>query len=125
MVPSFFTKQQAHQIATTGKSICFLREICLDKSPIPGLSHIRRTTEERTGIRIASRIASFHNVDFVLESLLSLDWESIEEAYTTASQYLLQVLLDRYHVKMHLCALRQYLLLGQGDFVNHLMKLVE
>ena len=31
----------------------------------------------------------------------------------------------RYHVKVHLCALRQYLLLGQGDFVNYLMKLVE
>ena len=75
--------------------------------------------------RFLSPIASFPNYDFGLESLLSLDWESIEEAYTTASQYLLQVLLDRYHVKMHLCALRQYLLLGQGDFVNHLMKLVE
>ena len=49
MCPTFFTKQQAHQIATTGKSICFLREICLDKSPIPGLNHIRHTTEERTG----------------------------------------------------------------------------
>ncbi|KAK4022422.1 hypothetical protein OUZ56_007889 [Daphnia magna] len=107
MVPNFFTQEQGHQVATTGKSICFLREICLDKSPIPGMNQIRRTAEERS------------------ESLLSLDWESIEEAYSTASQYLLQVLLDRYHIKLHLCALRQYLLLGQGDFVNHLMKLVE
>jgi len=49
MVPNFFSQEQAHQVATTGKSICFLREICLDKSPIPGLNQIRRTAEERSG----------------------------------------------------------------------------
>ena len=49
MVPNFFTQEQGHQVATTGKSICFLREICLDKSPIPGLNQIRRTAEERSG----------------------------------------------------------------------------
>ncbi len=107
MVPSFLTKEQGHQIATTGKSICFLREICLDKSAIPGLDHIRRCTEERS------------------ESLLHLHWPSVEEAYATASRHLLHVLLDGYHVRVHLQALRHYLLLGQGDFVNHLMKLVE
>jgi gamma-tubulin complex component 3 len=127
MVPNFFTQEQGHQVATTGKSICFLREICLDKSPIPGLNQIRRTAEERSGIlKMIQQVILPHylNVMFHLESLLSLDWESIEEAYSTASQYLLQVLLDRYHIKLHLCALRQYLLLGQGDFINHLMKLV-
>jgi gamma-tubulin complex component 3 len=51
MVPNFFTQEQGHQVATTGKSICFLREICLDKSPIPGLNQIRRTAEERSGMK--------------------------------------------------------------------------
>lgn len=50
MVPNFFNKDQAHQVATTGKSICFLREICQDKSSVPGLNAIRRTAEERSGM---------------------------------------------------------------------------
>lgn len=50
MVPNFFTKEQGHQVVTTGRSICFLREVCLDKSPIPGLNQIRRTAEERSGM---------------------------------------------------------------------------
>ena len=52
MVPNFFSQEQGHQVATTGKSICFLREICQDKSPIPGLNQIRRTAEERSGIAL-------------------------------------------------------------------------
>ena len=50
MVPKFFTQELGHQVATTGKSICFLREICLDKSPIPGLNQIRRSADERSGM---------------------------------------------------------------------------
>lgn len=125
MVPVFFSEEQAHQVATTGKSICFLREICLDKSRIPGLTQIREQAEDRSGNILEDFDFNKLAQRFVVDSLLSLDWESIEQAYATASEYLLQVLLERYQVKTHLCALRQYLLLGQGDFVNYLMKLVE
>lgn len=46
---------------------------------------------------------------------------SIESAHRTSSQYLLKVLYERYGLYDHLSALKQYLLLGQGDFVQYLM----
>ena len=47
--------------------------------------------------------------------------ESVERVYKECSQHLLSVLIEKYHLMDHLQALKRYLLLGQGDFVQCLM----
>lgn len=46
---------------------------------------------------------------------------SIDSVYTVVSQRLLHILFKKYKLMDHLTAVRRYLLLGQGDFVRHLM----
>ncbi len=41
------------------------------------------------------------------------------------SLHLLDVLNNKYKFMEHLKAMRRYLLLGQGDFIRHLMDLLE
>lgn len=46
---------------------------------------------------------------------------SIDTAYEIASERLLEVFFDKFMLMDHLRALKQYLLLGHGDFVDALM----
>ena len=46
---------------------------------------------------------------------------SIDATYTATSQRLLNILFTKFKLKEHLTALKRYLLLGQGDFIQHLM----
>lgn len=49
----------------------------------------------------------------------------IDAAYFDTSKYLLDVLNRDYLLLEHLQAMRRYLLLGQGDFIRHLMDLLK
>ena len=49
----------------------------------------------------------------------------IDAAYFDTSKYLLNVLNQSYLLLEHLQAMRRYLLLGQGDFIRHLMDLLK
>lgn len=49
----------------------------------------------------------------------------IDAAYFETSKYLLDVLNKNYQLLEHLQAMRRYLLLGQGDFIRHLMDLLK
>ncbi|VDD82696.1 unnamed protein product [Mesocestoides corti] len=49
----------------------------------------------------------------------------ISTAYQHISKRLLETLLNRYHFMDHLRATRKFLLLGQGDFIQRLMDLLE
>lgn len=51
--------------------------------------------------------------------------EKIDVAYFDTSKYLLDVLNRNYLLLEHLQAMRRYLLLGQGDFIRHLMDLLK
>ena len=51
--------------------------------------------------------------------------EKIDAAYFETSKYLLDVLNKNYLLLEHLQAMRRYLLLGQGDFIRHLMDLLK
>lgn len=50
---------------------------------------------------------------------------TITAAYRHTSRRLLDVLTVRYGFTGHLKAMRRYLLLGQGDFIQHLIDLLE
>jgi len=49
----------------------------------------------------------------------------VDRAYEATSSHLLTVLNDRYKMLTHLHALRKFLLLGQGDFIRHLLDLLQ
>ena len=49
----------------------------------------------------------------------------IDQAYIDTSSYLIEILLKKYKLLDHFNSLRRYLLLGQGDFIRHLMDLME
>ncbi|XP_028043118.1 gamma-tubulin complex component 3 homolog [Bombyx mandarina] len=113
MVPSFMCREQAAQILATGKSVVFMREACADEPDHAPHAH--------------------H-----LHSLLKPDtegagawWEAaglggaVRGAHDAAARRLVAALCSRHHLLDHLAAHRRYLLLAQGDFVHHLMTLLQ
>ncbi|CAG0906577.1 unnamed protein product, partial [Darwinula stevensoni] len=66
----------------------------------------------------------------VKELFLDTDGESslrtlVSMTCKETSSRVLHVLMEKYKLLEHLTALRRYLLLGQGDFIRHLMDLLE
>lgn len=51
--------------------------------------------------------------------------EMIDSAYIDTSSYLIEILMKKHKLLDHFNSLRRYLLLGQGDFIRHLMDLME
>lgn len=50
---------------------------------------------------------------------------SIDTAYKIASKRLFEVFIDKFKLLDHLNALRNYLMLGRGDFADQLMEALE
>lgn len=48
--------------------------------------------------------------------------QSISKAYSVASQRLFDIFFDKFRLMDHLKALKDYLMLGKGDFVEILME---
>ncbi|RUS81826.1 hypothetical protein EGW08_010418, partial [Elysia chlorotica] len=112
MIPSFISMTQASRILLTGKSINFLRQVCEDRTPIKG----REVAMKLDLTQAASMFSQDQNSDFQ---------QMLDSVYEFTSQHLLNVLQKKYKFLEHLKAMRRYLLLGQGDFIRHLMDLLE
>ncbi|KAK5601540.1 Gamma-tubulin complex component 3 [Crenichthys baileyi] len=113
MIPSFITMDQARKVLLIGKSINFLHQVCHDRTP-PGK------------ITPASKPADTpKDAAELLSDLEGAFQEKIDAAYFDTSKYLLDVLNRNYLLLEHLQAMRRYLLLGQGDFIRHLMDLLK
>ncbi|KAK2168865.1 hypothetical protein NP493_1211g00044 [Ridgeia piscesae] len=112
MIPSFLTMNQANKILLTGKSINFLHHICDDRTTV------------RT--RDIVKAAETHHVESIFSQTLDGHFQKmIDTVYLETSKHLLEVLHLKYKFMDHLKAMRRYLLLGQGDFIRHLMDLLE
>ncbi|KAF7242288.1 hypothetical protein EG68_09112 [Paragonimus skrjabini miyazakii] len=112
MIPTFITGAQASKILLAGKSISFLQHACGEKQNIKSREVIRNSRLKR------------------VESMFEQDFDSsfdrmVSTVYKQTSRYLLETLIDRYHFLNHLHATRQFLLLGQGDFITQLMDLLD
>ncbi|EDO33629.1 predicted protein [Nematostella vectensis] len=121
MLPSFIPIDMATKILNIGKSINFIRHVCQDRSPIgtSGEQSLGRTkSEENAGITAAQLTADEEFSGPALQ-------EMIDTAYSVTSKKLLEILFTKYQFLDHLKALRLYMLLGQGDFIRHLMDLLE
>ncbi|KAJ0266249.1 Gamma-tubulin complex component 3 [Hirschfeldia incana] len=112
MLPSFISPSLAQKILRTGKSINFLRVCCDDHGWADAASEAAAasgTTTRRGGLGYGETDA--------LEHLVT-------EAAKRIDKHLLDVLYKRYKFKEHCLAIKRYLLLGQGDFVQYLMDIV-
>lgn len=113
MIPSFITMDQARKVLLIGKSINFLHQVCRDRTP---------------PCKITPASTSADTPKDAAELLSDLEGPfqgKIDAAYFDTSKYLLDVLNRNYLLLEHLQAMRRYLLLGQGDFIRHLMDLLK
>ncbi|CAL9176293.1 unnamed protein product [Musa hybrid cultivar] len=112
MLPSFISPALAQRILRTGKSINFLRACCEDNgwatAAAEAAAHVGTTTR-RGGLVYGEPNA--------LEAL-------VVEAAKRIDRHLMDVIHKRYRFKDHCLAIKRYLLLGQGDFVQYLMDII-
>nr|XP_043636525.1 gamma-tubulin complex component 3-like [Erigeron canadensis]XP_043636526.1 gamma-tubulin complex component 3-like [Erigeron canadensis] len=113
MLPSFISKSLANRILRTGKSINFLRVCCEDRS------WADLATEAAALVGVTPRRGGLgYGETNELESLVA-------EAAKRIDKHLLHVIFNQYKFKEHCLAIKRYILLGQGDFVQYLMDIIE
>lgn len=102
MVPSIITADFAQKVFLIGKSLNFIRHSCGDSQWVEAYS--KNSSKELK-----------YGDTATLET-----W--IDEAYKTTMQRLMKLMSTRFHLFDHLQALKNYILLGQGDFIALLME---
>ncbi|KAL3637329.1 Gamma-tubulin complex component 3 [Castilleja foliolosa] len=112
MLPSFISPSLAQRILRTGKSINFLRVCCEDQ----GWAESATQAANAAGTSMQRGGLGYGETD-ALESLVT-------EAAKRIDKHLLDVMYKQYKFKEHCLAIKRYLLLGQGDFVQYLMDIV-
>ncbi|XP_060089694.1 gamma-tubulin complex component 3 [Heteronotia binoei] len=113
MIPSFITMDHSRKVLLIGKSINFLHQVCHDQTP-----------SSKT-IAVAKSAESPKDAAEMFTDLENAFQGKIDAAYFETSKYLLDVLNKKYNLLEHMQAMRRYLLLGQGDFIRHLMDLLK
>lgn len=98
-VPSFMSHQIAERVFETGKTLYFIREACQDHEWID----VRRVNTKP--------ITSYENLE-----------SGISAAYAEVVERLNVILQQQFKLTVHLKALKDYLLLGKGDFVQLLIE---
>ncbi|KAJ3778845.1 gamma-tubulin complex, component 3 [Lentinula raphanica] len=103
MLPMFLGEAFGRKILSTGKSLNFIRYSCHDSDWV-----VTREKMSNTGGSLKySDIAGLER--------------SIDAAYSTASQRLFDVFIEKFKLLNHLTALKNYMMLGHGDFADQLM----
>ena len=102
MVPSIMTPEFAQKVFLIGKSLNFIRYGCGDSQWVDDYS------------KGASKELRYGDTA-TLET-----W--IDEAYKTTMARLIYLMSEKFHLFEHLKALKNYILLGQGDFIALLME---
>ncbi|KAF9306513.1 Gamma-tubulin complex component 3 [Mortierella antarctica] len=100
MLPAFIGMSLAKKILSIGKSLNFLRHKCNDADWFL-----------QTGVGKSLRYGDIAELE-----------GSIDAAYIGTSQRLLHLLVTKFKLIDHLTAIKRYILLGQGDFIQHLME---
>ncbi|KAI7888030.1 Spc98 family-domain-containing protein [Mucor mucedo] len=110
MLPSFLSKELGQRIFSLGKSLNFIRYSCHDDSLV---EQYYTNTDNNTTARQTFKYGEIHVVE-----------EAIDIAYLNTSTALLNLLKTKYKLMDHLKAMKRYLLLGQGDFIQYLMDIL-
>ncbi|XP_057872402.1 gamma-tubulin complex component 3 [Cryptomeria japonica] len=112
MLPLFIPEPLAKRILRTGKSINFLRVCCEDQGWADAAAEAAAaagTSTRRGGLGYGETEA--------LETL-------VVEAAKRIDKHLIEIMYGRYKFREHCLAIKRYLLLGQGDFIQYLMDIV-
>jgi len=104
--PSLISTDTAEKILLIGKTLNFIKYSCEDSEFVGTFK------------------SQFLESDFQHPSTHSFH-EVVEKAYTLANEHLLRVLFTTFKYKHVLYALKQYLLLGAGDFATSLLSELE
>jgi gamma-tubulin complex component 3 len=102
MIPSIISADFAQKVFLIGKSLNFIRYGCGDAGWVESYS------------KAASKELRYGDTA-TLEA-----W--IDEAYKTTMARLIDLMANKFHLFEHLKALKNYILLGQGDFIALLME---
>ncbi|KAL9054851.1 MAG: hypothetical protein Q9162_003883 [Coniocarpon cinnabarinum] len=102
MIPSVVDEAFAQRVFLIGKSLNFIRTACGD----PGWVSTYSKTHS-------------HPLSYSDTAALS---SSIDSAYSDTMSRLIHLMNTKFHLRTHLTALKNYLLLAQGDFVSLLME---
>ncbi|CAE6481924.1 unnamed protein product [Rhizoctonia solani] len=103
-LPSFVGEAFGRKIFSTGKSLNFIRYNCHDND----------------WVETRNKLGGFGSV-LKYSDITGLE-HSIDTAFQIASQRLFDVFLVKFKLMDHLLALKQYLMLGHGDFADQLME---
>ncbi|KAH8671381.1 Spc98 family-domain-containing protein [Xylariales sp. PMI_506] len=102
MIPSIISEAFSEKVFLIGKSLNFIRHSCGDAQWVE--SYSKESSKELA-----------YGDTATLES-----W--IDEAYKATMRRLLHLMTEKFHLFDHLQALKSYILLGQGDFIELLME---
>ncbi|KAG8748429.1 Microtubule-nucleating Tub4p (gamma-tubulin) complex component [Ceratobasidium sp. 414] len=103
-LPSFVGEAFGRKIFSTGKSLNFIRYNCHDNDWI-------ETRNKLNGFGSVLKYSDIAGLE-----------HSIDTAFLIASQRLFDIFLAKFKLMDHLLALKQYLMLGHGDFADQLME---
>ncbi|CEL61828.1 Gamma-tubulin complex component 3 homolog OS=Xenopus laevis GN=tubgcp3 PE=1 SV=1 [Rhizoctonia solani AG-1 IB] len=103
-LPSFVGEAFGRKIFSTGKSLNFIRYNCHDNDWI-------ETRNKLNGFGSVLKYSDITGLE-----------HSIDTAFQIASQRLFDIFLVKFKLMDHLLALKQYLMLGHGDFADQLME---
>ncbi len=107
MLPGFVSVEFGAKILKIGKTINFIRHCCNDSEFVIDSNTMAQ----------ASRSFSYQNVtqlELVINRIANI-----------ADQRVIHLLFEKFKVQVHCTALRKYLLLGQGDFTQQLLDLLQ
>jgi gamma-tubulin complex component 3 len=102
MVPSIITADFAQKVFLIGKSLNFIRHSCGDSQWVEAYS---KTSSKELRYGDTATLEAW-----------------IDEAYKTTMQRLMHLMSTKFRLFDHLQALKNYILLGQGDFIALLME---
>ncbi|GMH41519.1 hypothetical protein BSKO_09429 [Bryopsis sp. KO-2023] len=109
MLPAFVSPTLADKILRAGKSINFLREYCGDMEWVQEQAAAAQDSADES-------MTYGH-----MESLQQL----VDEASSLVDQRLIEIMFKKFHFVVHCTAVKRFLLLGQGDFVQSLMDFIK
>lgn len=112
-----------HQIFSTGRSLNFIRYSCRDSDWIETQAKLANAGRgEQTAKALSHSSFLISCISALKYSDLAGLERSIDDAYSIASQRLLEIFFDKFVLLDHLRALKSYLMLGAGDFTELLVE---
>ena len=95
------------QIFSTGRSLNYIKYACGDSAWVSQQREDQRSATEDERLQYGDVAGLEHSIDL---------------AYSKASRRLFEIFFEKFGLLRHLRALKDYLLLGRGDFVELLME---